>query len=57
MVDLEVIPARLLGRPRVDVVLRISGLFRDAFPQLVGWVHQAQSMVAPPVPTELVCKP
>ena len=46
LVDLEVIPARLLGRPRVDVVLRISGLFRDAFPQLVGWVHQAQSMVA-----------
>jgi cobaltochelatase CobN len=30
----------------VDVVLRISGLFRDAFPQLVGWVHQAQSMIA-----------
>ena len=46
MVDLEVIPSRLLERPRVDVVLRISGLFRDAFPQLVGWVDQAQRMVA-----------
>ncbi len=44
--DLEVIPLSLLGRPRVDVVLRISGLFRDAFPQLVGWVEQAQRMVA-----------
>jgi len=46
LVDLEVIPAELLGRPRVDVVLRISGLFRDAFPQLVNWVDQAQRMVA-----------
>ncbi len=46
MVDLEVIPLSLLGRPRVDVVLRISGLFRDAFPQLVGWVDQAQQRVA-----------
>ena len=46
LVDLEVIPPALLGRPRVDVVLRISGLFRDAFPQLVAWVDQAQRMVA-----------
>ena len=46
LVDLEVIPVRLLGRPRVDVVLRISGLFRDAFPQLISWVDQAQNMVA-----------
>ncbi|MCH1458225.1 MAG: cobaltochelatase subunit CobN [Synechococcus sp. MOX_bin73] len=46
LVDLEVIPLRLLGRPRVDVVLRISGLFRDAFPQLVMWVDQAIAMVA-----------
>lgn len=46
MVDLEVIPLRLLGRPRVDVTLRISGLFRDAFPQLVAWVHEATLRVA-----------
>ena len=46
LVDLEVIPLALLGRPRVDVLLRISGLFRDAFPQLVAWVDQAQRMVA-----------
>ena len=46
MVDLEVIPLRLLGRPRVDVTLRISGLFRDAFPQLVAWVHEATQRVA-----------
>ncbi|SBO42275.1 cobaltochelatase subunit CobN [Cyanobium sp. NIES-981] len=46
MVDLELIPLSLLGRPRVDVTLRISGLFRDAFPQLVGWMHRATALVA-----------
>jgi cobaltochelatase CobN len=46
LVDLEVIPLATLGRPRVDVTLRISGLFRDAFPQLVGWFNRACSLVA-----------
>ena len=46
LVDLEVIPLALLGRPRVDVTLRISGLFRDAFPQLVDWVNRATALVA-----------
>jgi cobaltochelatase CobN len=46
LVDLEVIPLALLGRPRVDVTLRISGLFRDAFPQLVGWMNRACALVA-----------
>ena len=46
MVDLEVIPLSLLGRPRVDVTLRISGLFRDAFPQLVAWMNEATARVA-----------
>jgi cobaltochelatase CobN len=46
LVDLEVIPLALLGRPRVDVTLRISGLFRDAFPQLVGWMNRATALVA-----------
>ncbi|MGL6134899.1 MAG: cobaltochelatase subunit CobN, partial [Prochlorococcaceae cyanobacterium] len=46
LVDLEVIPLSLLGRPRVDVTLRISGLFRDAFPQLVGWMDRATALVA-----------
>jgi cobaltochelatase CobN len=46
MVDLELIPLAQLGRPRVDVTLRISGLFRDAFPQLVGWFNRACALVA-----------
>jgi cobalamin biosynthesis Mg chelatase CobN len=41
LVDLEVIPLSLLGRPRVDVTLRISGLFRDAFPSWSAWFNQA----------------
>ena len=46
LVDLELIPLNQLGRPRVDVTLRISGLFRDAFPQLVAWMNRATALVA-----------
>lgn len=35
VVDVEVIPTMLLGRPRVDVTLRVSGFFRDAFPNVM----------------------
>jgi cobaltochelatase CobN len=35
VVDTEILPVSALRRPRVDVVLRISGFFRDAFPELV----------------------
>ncbi len=31
VVDFEIIPLSILGRPRVDVVLRVSGMFRDSF--------------------------
>jgi cobaltochelatase CobN len=37
----ELIPDDELGRPRVDVVLRISGFFRDAFPHLIGLLDDA----------------
>ncbi|TDX29509.1 cobaltochelatase CobN subunit [Modicisalibacter xianhensis] len=35
VIDIEVIPAMLLQRPRVDVTLRVSGFFRDAFPNVM----------------------
>jgi len=35
VVDFEIMPAMLLGRPRVDVTLRVSGFFRDAFPNVI----------------------
>jgi len=37
----EIIPLAKLGRPRVDVTLRISGFFRDAFPQLIALFDRA----------------
>ncbi len=43
---LEVIPASELGRPRLDVVPRISGFFRDSFPNLVERIDEAVQMVA-----------
>ncbi|MBN9314844.1 MAG: cobaltochelatase subunit CobN [Devosia sp.] len=37
----EIIPLAKLGRPRVDVTLRISGFFRDAFPQQIALFDKA----------------
>jgi cobaltochelatase CobN len=41
---LEAIPLEQLGRPRVDVTMRISGFFRDAFPHLITLLDEAVSM-------------
>ncbi|MCK2182510.1 cobaltochelatase subunit CobN [Halomonas getboli] len=46
VVDVEVIPTMLLGRPRVDVTLRISGFFRDAFPHVIKLFDAAVRAVA-----------
>jgi len=35
-----------LGRPRIDVVCRISGFFRDAFPHLISLLDEAVRLVA-----------
>jgi cobaltochelatase CobN len=43
---LEVVPLEELGRPRVDVTLRISGFFRDAFPHVVEMLDDAVQLVA-----------
>jgi cobaltochelatase CobN len=42
----EVLPLAMLGRPRVDVTLRISGLFRDVFPGQVALFAAAVRAVA-----------
>jgi len=44
--SLEVIPLADLGRPRIDVTVRISGFFRDAFPHVVTMLDDAVRMVA-----------
>jgi cobaltochelatase CobN len=42
----EVIPLEELGRPRIDVTVRISGFFRDAFPHAVSLLDDAVTAVA-----------
>jgi cobaltochelatase CobN len=43
---LEVIPLDELARPRIDVTVRISGFFRDAFPNLIALIDEAVRTVA-----------
>ena len=43
---LEVIPLEELGRPRIDVTVRISGFFRDAFQNLIVMMDDAFHRVA-----------
>ncbi|MEU1130013.1 cobaltochelatase subunit CobN [Streptomyces sp. NPDC005900] len=43
---LEAIPYEDLGRPRIDVTLRISGFFRDAFPHTIGLLDDAVRLAA-----------
>jgi cobaltochelatase CobN len=43
---IEVVPPAELGRPRIDVTVRISGFFRDAFPHLVNLLDDAVAAVA-----------
>ncbi|MEA5570154.1 cobaltochelatase subunit CobN [Calothrix sp. UHCC 0171] len=46
VVDVEILPLSVLGRPRVDVTLRASGFFRDAFGNLIDLFDQAVTAVA-----------
>jgi cobaltochelatase CobN len=46
VIDFEILPLSLLDRPRVDVTLRISGFFRDAFPNLIDLFDSAVMAVA-----------
>lgn len=60
VVDFEILPVSILGRPRVDVTLRISGFFRDAFPNLIDLFDRAVVAVAaldePPEDNPLAAK-
>ena len=44
--QLVVVPLEELARPRIDVTVRISGFFRDAFPHVVAMLDDAVQMVA-----------
>lgn len=43
---LETISLEELGRPRIDVTVRISGFFRDAFPHVLALLDDAVRLVA-----------
>jgi len=46
LTTIEPIPLDELGRPRIDVTIRISGFFRDAFPHVVTALDDAVRLVA-----------
>jgi cobaltochelatase CobN len=43
---IEVLPPAMIGRPRVDVTWRISGLFRDLFPAQIALIDAAVRAIA-----------
>lgn len=46
IVGLEAMSIEELGRPRIDVTVRISGFFRDAFPHVISLIDDAVRMAA-----------
>ncbi|HKT18080.1 MAG TPA: cobaltochelatase subunit CobN [Stellaceae bacterium] len=46
VIGFEILPVSVLDRPRVDVTLRVSGFFRDAFPNLIDLFDSAARTVA-----------
>ena len=46
VVDFRILPLSLLGRPRVDVLLRVSGMFRDAFGETMRLVATVPKRLA-----------
>lgn len=46
VIGVEPIPLEELGRPRLDITLRISGLFRDMYPNLISLMDKAVNCVA-----------
>ena len=46
VIDFEILPASVLNRPRVDVTVRISGFFRDSFPNIIDLLNRVTQKVA-----------
>ncbi|NJO97830.1 MAG: cobaltochelatase subunit CobN [Pleurocapsa sp. CRU_1_2] len=46
VVDFEILPSSILQRPRVDVTIRISGFFRDSFPNIIDLLNKVTQAVA-----------
>ncbi|UVH60206.1 cobaltochelatase subunit CobN [Variovorax paradoxus] len=46
MTGIEVIPASALKRPRMDVLISVTGSYRDQFPNVMRWLDEAVQQVA-----------
>jgi cobaltochelatase CobN len=46
MTGIEVIPDAVLGRPRIDVLVSVTGSYRDQFPAVMRWLDEAVRQVA-----------
>jgi cobaltochelatase CobN len=46
VVGMEVIPLQELGRPRIDTVISLTGLYRDQFPNVMERLNEAIALVA-----------
>lgn len=46
LTGLKLIPVEQLQRPRIDVVIRVSGFFRDAFPNVLALLDEAVNLAA-----------
>ena len=46
VIDFEILSPSVLGRPRVDVTVRVSGFFRDSFPNLLHLLYNAIAAVS-----------
>ncbi|GAA5514175.1 aerobic cobaltochelatase subunit CobN [Deinococcus carri] len=44
LTGVELVPLAELGRPRIDVTVRLSGFFRDAFPHLIALLDEAVNL-------------
>lgn len=46
MTGYEIVPSETLGRPRIDVLMSVTGSYRDQFPHVMRWIDQAIIEVA-----------
>ncbi len=46
VVDFEILSPSVLQRPRIDVTVRVSGFFRDSFPNLLSLLYQMMESVS-----------
>lgn len=46
VIGIKAIPLEELGRPRIDVTLRITGLFRDTFPNIINLMESCVNLIS-----------